>query len=81
MLGTSHQFAVQSAAPHEVRGLATSFYSMTLQGSIALGSAAFGVLARYTGVSRSILVAGLLASAGLLLVRRFPIPQPQRSAA
>jgi len=81
ILGTSHQVAVQSAAPHAVRGLATSFYSMTLQGSIALGSIVFGVLARYTGVSRSILVAGLLASAGLLLARRFPIPQPQRSAA
>ena len=81
MLGTSHQFAVQFAAPHAVRGLATSFYSMTLQGSIALGSALFGVLARYTGVSRSILVAGLLASGGLLLARRFPIPEPERSAA
>ncbi len=81
MLGTSHQFAVQTAAPAGVRGLTTSFYAMTLQGSIALGSFVFGVLTRYVGVSRSILLAGLLASAGLLLVRRFPIPQPERSAA
>ena len=85
MLGTAHQVAVQSAAPADVRGLTTSFYGMTLQGSIALGSFAFGVLTRHIGVSRSILVAGLVAMAGLLLVRRFPIPQPehpaQRSAA
>lgn len=76
MLGTSHQFAVQTAAPTELRGLTTSFYAMTLQGSIALGSFVFGVLARYVGVSPSILVAGSVAMAGLLLVRRFPIPQP-----
>jgi MFS family permease len=76
MLGASHQFAVQSAAPADVRGLTTSFYAMALQGSIALGSLVFGVLTGYVGVSRSILVAGLVALAGLLLVRRFPIPQP-----
>ncbi len=75
MLGTSHQFAVQTAAPADVRGLTTSFYAMTLQGSIALGSFVFGVLTRYVGVSRSIMAAGLLAMAGLLLVRRFPIPE------
>lgn len=81
MLGTSHQFAIQTAAPAGVRGLTTSFYAMTLQGSIALGSFVFGVLTRYVGVSRSLLVAGLLAMTGLALVRRFPIPQPERSAA
>ncbi len=80
MLGTSHQFAVQSAAPADLRGLTTSFYAMTLQGSIASGSFVFGVLTRYVGVSRSILVAGLLAMAGLALVRRFPIPQPTSAA-
>lgn len=81
ILGTCHQVAVQSAAPAEIRGLATSFYAMTLQGSIALGSVVFGVLSRYAGVSRSILVAGLVATAGLLLVRRFPISGSERSAA
>ena len=76
VLGTNHQFAVQTAAPADVRGLTTSFYAMTVQGSIALGSVAFGVLTRFVGVSPSILVAGLFALGGLLLARRYPIPEP-----
>lgn len=80
ILSTCHQVAVQAAAPPAVRGLMTSFYGMTLQGSIALGSVAFGVLTSHVGVSRSILTAALMALAGLLLVRRFPIPEPENSA-
>jgi hypothetical protein len=41
-----------------------------------LGSVAFGVLTRFVGVSPSILVAGLFALGGLLLARRYPIPEP-----
>lgn len=80
VLGTCHQVAVQLAAPSALRSLVTSFYAMALQGSIALGSAVFGLLARYVGVSASILIAGLLAAAGLLLVGRWPIPDPEPSA-
>lgn len=74
LLSISHQFAVQSAAPAGMRGLTTSFYSMSLHGSIAAGSFGFGWLALRTGVSAAILTAGLLTLAGLLLVRRYPIP-------
>ena len=56
-----------------MRGLMNSFYSLVLQGSLAGGSLLFGVLAHYTGVSRSILIAGLVAMSGLLLVRRYPL--------
>jgi len=67
---------VQICSPAAARGLTTSFYGMALQGSIALGSFVFGLLSRYVGVSPSILVAGLLALTGLLLVRRYPLPDP-----
>ncbi len=73
LLSIAHQFAIQFAAPEDMRGLMNSFYALVLQGSLAGGSLLFGLLAHYTGVSRSILIAGLLAMSGLLLVRRYPL--------
>ena len=57
-----------------MRGLMMSFYALALQGSMAAGSVIFGAVAQHTGVSRSILIAGFVAMSGLLLVRRYPIP-------
>ncbi|MFM9034917.1 MAG: MFS transporter, partial [Mycobacterium sp.] len=73
LMSIAHQFAIQSAAPQDMRGLTSSIYSLVLQGALAGGSLLFGVLAHYTGVSRSILIAGLVAMSGLLLVRRHPL--------
>lgn len=74
VLGISHQYAVQVAAPSDMRGLMTSLYSLVLQGSMAFGSVVFGVIAEHSVVSVSILIAGVVAGCGLLLVRRYPIP-------
>ena len=74
VLGISHQYAVQVAAPSDMRGLMTSLYSLVLQGSMAFGSVVFGVIAEHSVVSVSILIAGVVAGCGLLLVRRCPIP-------
>lgn len=74
MLSIAHQFAVQIGAPEAMRGLMMSFYALVLQGSMAAGSFAFGLLAGQVGVSRAILLSGLIAMSGLLLVRRYPIP-------
>ncbi len=74
VLSISHQYAVQVAAPPDKRGLMTSLYSLVLQGSMAVGSLVFGVIAEHSVVSASILTAGLLACCGLLFVRRYPIP-------
>lgn len=73
LLSIAQLFAVQLAAPEHLRGLMNSCYALVLQGSLAAGSLAFGVLADHSGVSRSILAAGMLAMSGLLLVRRFPL--------
>ena len=51
----------------------TSFYLLTLQGSTALGSFLFGWIAEYQGVSKSIMLCGLLSMGGLLLIRKFPL--------
>lgn len=74
VLSISHQYAVQVAAPKDMRGLMTSLYSLVLQGSMAVGSFVFGVIAERSVVSASVLTAGVVASCGLLLVRRYPIP-------
>lgn len=73
ILSVSHQFSVQTRAPEHVRGLMTSFYSMIVQGSMALGSVGFGVIAEKQVVSVAILIAGFLAAGGLLLVARYPM--------
>lgn len=73
-LSISYQYAVQVAAPKDQRGLMTSLYSLVSQGSMAIGSFVFGVIAERSVVSASVLTAGVLASCGLLLVRRYPIP-------
>ncbi len=73
ILTVAHQWAVQTAAPDDSRGLMTSFYTLTLQGSLAVGSVGFGLLATWAGVSTTILVCGLVAASGLLLVPLFPL--------
>lgn len=75
VLSVSHQFAVQAHSPAEMRGLMTSTYTLVVQGSMALGSFGFGVLAQRASVSRSILSASFVAAAGLVLVRLFPMPE------
>lgn len=74
ILTVAHQWAVQTAAPADMRGLMTSFYSLVLQGSLAVGSFLFGLIAIRAGVSVTILICGLVAASGLLLVRAFPMP-------
>ena len=73
VLSIGHQVSVQAHSPDELRGRMNSFYILTLQGSVAIGSLLWGVVAHFTGVSSAILILGLVALASLLLVRRFPL--------
>jgi MFS family permease len=81
ILNVSQQASVQIASPDGMRGLMTAFYSLTVQGSMAVGSLLFGVFAEYRGVSASILLAGCVAAGGLALVRWFPLPDGVAAAA
>ncbi|WP_165774324.1 MFS transporter [Mycolicibacterium sphagni] len=74
ILTVAHQWAIQTASPADMRGLMTSFYSLVLQGSLATGSFLFGLIATQVGVSHTILICGIVAACGLLLVRVFPMP-------
>lgn len=73
IVSITHLSAIQLASPETMRGLITAIYALAVQGSMAVGSFAFGVLAQHIGVSRSLLAAGLFAMSGLLLVRRLPL--------
>jgi len=83
VLSVSHQYAVQIHSPGHMRGLIMSIYALVLQGSMAVGSFGFGVLAERFSVTRAILMAGFVATSGLLLVRRYPMPEdvPEQASA
>jgi MFS family permease len=74
ILSVAHQWAMQTAAPADQRGLMTSFYTLVLQGSLALGSFLFGLVATQLGVSPTIFICAVISASGLLLVRVFPMP-------
>ena len=73
VLSVSQQATVQSASPDDIRGQITSFYVLSVQGSMVVGSLLSGLLARYVGVSQTIMVCGFIAMSALLLTRVFPL--------
>lgn len=75
IVSVSHQVAVQTASPDALRGLMTAFHAVTQQGSVVAGSFIFAFIAGQTVVSTSIMLAGFVAMAGLLLVRRYPLAE------
>ena len=79
IMSVSHQVSVQFCSPDRIRGRTTAFYLLTLQGSTALGSFLFGWIAQCQGISRSILLCGVVSLCGLLLIRYFPLTNEESS--
>ena len=65
--------AAQTMAPPYLRARALSMYLLVLQGGMALGSVAWGVLASKIGIPNTLLVSAVTLVAGLLAVRRYRI--------
>jgi predicted MFS family arabinose efflux permease len=65
--------AVQLSAPKELRGRALSFYLVFFQGSLGIGSAFHGWLARQIGIHQALVAAGLALLVGLPLILAFPL--------
>ncbi|HTR66722.1 MAG TPA: MFS transporter, partial [Terriglobales bacterium] len=61
--------AAQTMSPPFLRARALSMYLLVLQGGMALGSAAWGMLASKIGVPGALLGAAVALAAGLALVR------------
>ncbi len=70
--------AVQEAVPAWVQARALGTYQMVFQGGLAIGSAAWGVLAEHSSTRVALALASLGLLAGLPLARRFPIASGQR---
>lgn len=73
IMTVTHQVAVQFCSPDWVRGRTTAFYMLTLQGTTALGSFAFGWFAQLTTIRESIMLCTVVSMIGILLIRRFPL--------
>jgi MFS family permease len=63
--------SAQRAAPAWVRGRVIASYQVTYMGSLALGSAAWGVLAGRLGLSVTLVAAAVLLAAGAALALRW----------
>jgi MFS family permease len=77
MVAVNHNVSVQMASPARMRGRAISFYLLTFQGSLALGSGIAGWVADKEGVRESITLCGVLCGCGVLLIKRFPLTRPE----
>jgi predicted MFS family arabinose efflux permease len=65
---------VQNLAPDWVRARVLAIYLLVFQGSVALGSAAWGAVAQRAGISTALMCAGLGAIATTLLARFAKLP-------
>jgi predicted MFS family arabinose efflux permease len=73
MVAVNHNVAVQANSPDWVRGRTISFYLITFQGSLALGSWLAGWVASWAGVGHAVVLCGLLSAAGTVLIPCFPL--------
>ena len=69
--------AIQDLAPEWVRARVMAVYLFTFQGSIAAGSAIWGIAAAHTSAQHALLFSSAGVAACLLL--RFPFPLPHRA--
>jgi predicted MFS family arabinose efflux permease len=69
----NHNVSVQLCSPDWVRGRTISFYLMTFQGSLAIGSWIAGWVADRMGIGFAIPLCGILCACGIFLIPWFPL--------
>jgi predicted MFS family arabinose efflux permease len=75
----SLNFVAQTAAPGWVRARVISLYVLALQGGLALGSAAWGVVASQIGIKSTLTIAAAALCCGLLLGPMYKLREAQES--
>jgi predicted MFS family arabinose efflux permease len=80
VVAVNHNVSVQLASPDWVRGRAISFYLLTFQGALAIGSWIAGWVADRLGVGTSITLSGVLCGCGVLLILWFPLTKVDSGA-
>jgi predicted MFS family arabinose efflux permease len=69
--------AAQTMSPSWLRARALSMYLLVLQGGMALGSTAWGLLADRIGVPTTLLCSAIALAGGLFAVRRYRLTSQQ----
>jgi predicted MFS family arabinose efflux permease len=73
VVAVNHNVSVQIASPDWVRGRTISFYLITFQGSLAVGSWLAGWVADRAGIGTAVSLSGILCACGVFLIPFFPL--------
>lgn len=65
--------SAQMAPPQWLRARALAYYLLVFQGSMAIGSGCWGVIAGRWGVTSSLLIAAVMIAAGVFTIDRLPL--------
>ena len=81
VVAVNHNVSVQLSSPDWLRGRTISFYLLTFQGSLAIGSWISGWLASQIGVGMTVALCGVLCACGVFLIPWFPLKREGSEAA
>jgi len=77
VVAVNHNVSIQLCSPDWVRGRTISFYLLTFQGSLALGSWIAGWVADRAGIGTSVILCGITCGMGILLIPWFPLKRSE----
>ena len=77
VVAVNHNVSIQLCSPDWVRGRTISFYLLTFQGSLALGSWIAGWVADRAGIGTSVILCGITCGLGILLIPWFPLKRSE----
>lgn len=72
-VATTNLVAIQTVVPSWIRARAVAIYMLVFQGSLAIGGAAWGLLANYLSLSATLGAASLAVLASVLVMQRYPV--------
>jgi len=73
VVAVNHNVSVQIASPDWVRGRTISFYLISFQGALAVGSWLSGWVADRAGIGTAVTLSGILCASGVFLIPFFPL--------
>jgi len=77
VVAVNHNVSVQHCSPDWVRGRTISFYLLTFQGSLALGSWVAGWVADRAGIGVAVPLCGVFCATGIILIPFFPLARTE----
>ena len=77
VVAVNHNVSVQLCSPDRLRGRTISFYLLTFQGSLAVGSWIAGWVASRVGIGTTVVFCGVLCACGVFLIPWFPLTRSE----